>query len=309
MVMIAQHFDYSFSGLTVRSCFPIALPPSTTIGASPDILVSRASVPPHLTSASTIGPDYELKDGMFLLRLDGIARYLVLDGCRIVVDANGEADERDVHQHLLGSAFAALSHQRGLLPLHASAVQVGERCVAFCGPRCAGKSTIAAFLTKRGYPLVCDDVCVISCKTVGQPIVFPGCPQLKLQPDVLDRIAHQNWLPSERWHGKFFISAQGERPASLPLWRIYVLTGLSEPNPGRPEKLDGPRSFSKLVENTYRMHFVSPQSLKTHFALCTHVQRCVQLYSLNARKGLDRVIETILGLERHWSCVRCAISN
>ena len=47
--------------------------------------------------------------------------------------------EGDVRAYLLGTAIGALLHQRGLLPLHASAVEVNGRAVAFIAPAGHGK--------------------------------------------------------------------------------------------------------------------------------------------------------------------------
>ena len=64
----------------------------------------------------------------------------------------------DVRLFLLGSVWGALALQRGLLPLHASAVGRGRTVHAFTGPPGAGKSTLAAALAARGYPLFTDDM-------------------------------------------------------------------------------------------------------------------------------------------------------
>jgi len=63
-----------------------------------------------------------------------------------------------VRLYLLGSAWGALCYQRDLLVLHASAVRVDGRAVAFCGRPGMGKSTLAAWLAESGHALVSDDL-------------------------------------------------------------------------------------------------------------------------------------------------------
>ncbi len=91
----------------------------------------------------------------------GIARYLVSDGREIVVSPEAGALPLDVRAYLLGTLFVVLCQQRGLLPLHASAVGSGKGVVAFLARSGQGKSSLAAHLAQRGFRVVADDVCLI----------------------------------------------------------------------------------------------------------------------------------------------------
>jgi len=76
-----------------------------------------------------------------------------------------------------------LCHQRGLFPLHAACVRIGDGAVAFAGRTGAGKSTLAAALARRGHVLVADDVCVFEPAAPGGPRVRPSFPRVKLWDD------------------------------------------------------------------------------------------------------------------------------
>src|SRR6185437_15564144 len=88
--------------------------------------------------------------------------------------------------YLMGSLFAVLCHQRGLLPLHASAVATGEGAIAFLGSSGAGKSSLAAFLARAGYRVLADDICVIDPTASRYRRVLPVAPWLKLWSATLD---------------------------------------------------------------------------------------------------------------------------
>ena len=79
----------------------------------------------------------------------------------IVAEPRQGVPDSNVRLFLLGSAMGALLHQRGLLPLHTNAVEVGGRAFAFMGKSGAGKSTLAAWFHDRGFRIVADDVCVV----------------------------------------------------------------------------------------------------------------------------------------------------
>jgi hypothetical protein len=106
-----------------------------------------------------------------------VARYAVLDGRRITVDPADGADPKNVRLYLLGSAMGLLLHQRGVLPLHANAVEIEGRAFAFMGPSGAGKSTLAAWFHDQGYRVVADDVCAVQFDGRSRPTVSQGLPR------------------------------------------------------------------------------------------------------------------------------------
>ena len=66
----------------------------------------------------------------------------------------------------MSSGFAAVLHQIGWIPLHASGVRFQEGVVLLMGISGAGKSTAASLLDQMGYSIFSDDICVI--KNVGE---------------------------------------------------------------------------------------------------------------------------------------------
>jgi hypothetical protein len=79
--------------------------------------------------------------------------------------------------------FSVLCHQRGITPLHASAIDVADGCVAFVGGSGAGKSTLAAALAARGHQVVADDVCFLRLGERGEVQAWPGVVRMRLWQD------------------------------------------------------------------------------------------------------------------------------
>ena len=63
----------------------------------------------------------------------------------------------DIRLFLMGTPWLALAVQRGLLPLHASAVRAGGDVHAFGGADGAGKSTLVAALSNHRHAFFTDD--------------------------------------------------------------------------------------------------------------------------------------------------------
>ncbi len=89
------------------------------------------------------------EDGWFGVRADGA----------VLTRADDLTQNRALARHRCLTALLEISHRarRWLGLLHASAVAVDGRCVAFCGARGSGKSTLAAALVAAGADFVTDD--------------------------------------------------------------------------------------------------------------------------------------------------------
>src|SRR5215213_168075 len=148
--------DYTVFGLRVRSALELPELFQAKGEGEPDVRIETGSI-----DAPESAPGLSARDGGLLLTVADAGRFLISQGRTIRVEALNGVDPRNVRLFLLGSAFGALLHQRGLLPLHANAIEVDGTAVAFMGASGAGKSTLAAWFHDRGYRIIADDVCVV----------------------------------------------------------------------------------------------------------------------------------------------------
>lgn len=118
------------------------------------------------------------------MAIRNVATYLIENGNRITIDPcpGISADSSEVRLFLLGGAFGYLCHQRGMLPIHASAVEIDGRAVLFAGVSGAGKSTLATAFMQRGYQLVSDDLAPIELAK-ETALVLPNLARIRLWPD------------------------------------------------------------------------------------------------------------------------------
>ena len=112
--------------------------------------------------------------------------FTALEGRRVVVSVSVLAKAEAVRHTVLTGGLNAIAYQRGLLPLHASAVDTGEACLAFCGKSGAGKSTVAAALAQAGYPVLCDDLVIVHPDRDGGPWIWPAIMRPKLTQHSMD---------------------------------------------------------------------------------------------------------------------------
>lgn len=239
---------------------------STGPGRIP-VTLRLGGVPTALDAPATYGSYAQLTPAEYLLDIPGTARYYVRNGREVCVDIAPGAPIANVSTYLLGSVFGALCHQNALLPLHASAVQLGGSVVAFLGESGAGKSTLAACLQRRGHRIVSDDICLLeSHPTSGAMSVIPVAGWLKLWNRSLEYLGQ---APDERHRvfstdDKFrvYIPGAAANPGAAAesgpvaehsqLARVVFLARAASPDaPPSLTPLDLPTAIAGLMDMTY----------------------------------------------------------
>jgi hypothetical protein len=233
-----------------------------------------------------------------------VGRYLIREGRQIVIDPAPGASERNLRLFLLGSAIGALLHQRGLLPLHANAIDLGRRAVAFSGHSGAGKSTIAAWFHDRGYPILADDVCVIGFDGAGRALAHPGIPRLRLWREALEASGRdtgaydRSFDDLDKYDVPTGTSAQLD---PLPLAAIYLLRKADEDGgDGAVDRLTGVDAVDTLMSNTYRGAYLRTIGRTAeHLAACLRVVRAVPVFRAQRLWGFERFDEQAQRLHDH----------
>ena len=115
---------------------------------------------------------------------------------------------------------------RGLIPFHASAIEVGGRAFLLAGPPGAGKSTYAAGLLRLGAHLVSDDLSVLTPPDLtSAPRIYRGRPAMRLHPALAATVgAHQcESVPGDP-RGKLLVRPAARTEAdSVPLGGFVLL--------------------------------------------------------------------------------------
>lgn len=269
-----KSYQYTAYGLNILSHIPC---PELLQGiGTPDVTIRYGVAPDYLPGAEATEDCYQAAPGQFLLTISGVAKYLVSSGQEILIDRAPTAEDDELRLFLLGSAFGALLHQRGLLPLHGSAFEAYGGCVAILGDSGLGKSTLAGAFSKRGYRIMADDVSVVSVNGDGVPVILPGYPQLKLWPDAARRLGETpELLPrvDTKLEKHCLPFQEGFYRKPVPLHRVYVLSTNSKRNLVL-RSLKGVEKLTVLINNTYRVHFLYEMGAKAlHFKQCVAVAK------------------------------------
>lgn len=251
------------------------------------------------TEASEIAVGVAATPSVFWMDVPDVARLRVEDGQRLIVELAGGATESDARAYLLGSALGALLHQRGLLPLHASAVEIDGKAYAFTGHSGAGKSTLALALAQRGHKLLCDDIVAIDA-TGSVPVCWPGLVNVKVWGETLAAAGHvadglEQVLPTL---DKYRLPVTGlAEYRGLPLGGIFALAAGAE---ALIDPISGADAAALLIANTFRGQLVRPmQRERSHFDQCVAVASRVPVERLERSWNLARIDDCCTLIERH----------
>ncbi|MGB6876568.1 MAG: hypothetical protein WBD87_11085 [Candidatus Acidiferrales bacterium] len=165
--------------------------------------------------------------------------------------------EEDIASFLLGPVLGIVLRLKGVTCLHASAVEIGGKAVAFAGVMGAGKSTTAAMFARNRHSVLTDDIVALE-KRGPLFLVHPGYPFLNLLPDSMALLSGSaEALPlTEPAVEKRQMMLDGSelrfQGEALPLGVIYVLDERSrEASATTVHPLSPQEALIALASNTY----------------------------------------------------------
>jgi hypothetical protein len=206
----------------------------------------------------------------------------------------GTLSLEDTASYLLGPILGFLLRLRGVTCLHASAVALQGRSIAFVGSQGAGKSTTAAALARHGYGVLSDDIVALE-EQVGTFHVMPAYPHLSLWPDSVKMLygsseALPRFIPN--WDKRRLdVGNQGTRFESrpLPLGAIYIL-GERRSDPAPYLETMPPRSaLLSLVANTYANKILDREMRASEFAVLGRLVTTIPIRQVHPHSDASRV--------------------
>lgn len=296
-----SNHTYRLYGLNVTSTIPFPELLSVPIEGTTDVVVRRVPSLP-VDNPLTARPDH---DKPYWATPEGIVTpcgdgwLLVRDGSEILMTENCPEDVCS-RRLLYWRGFALLAHQRDTLPLHASAVTVDVRTVAFAAPSGVGKSTSVAALCAEGRTLVVDDVALLSPSGDGELRVRPGPPMLKLHPETADRldldamaVEGRDSSPKRLYELADSATVEADDDAAPPaLDRLYLLETDAEADTWSVESVDRQEAIREIVAQTYGLPLVSRLDRDgAHLEQCAAVAERVPVRRLTRPTDLSSTAE------------------
>jgi hypothetical protein len=277
-------------------CPELPSPPESA--GDPDVTI-RLLPPVESVSESLENRCFEVRPGVFQLAVPGVGQYLVEEGNRISVEPVAGASPEAVRLFVLGSSMGALLYQRGLFPLHGSAVETPWGAMIFVGAQGVGKSTLAACFHRKGYRLLSDDVCAVKSTAEGFE-VLPALAQFRLCADAFERLGSPQ---GARFDVDKFVVPMGKGycPEPMPLRAIHILA-YHESDIPEFKVLRGFDRVQRLVENLYRPHYLKGQSTQSDLMrMAGMIAKQTTMAEVFRRRDPEALDELVDVLESAWA--------
>jgi hypothetical protein len=300
---------YCFADLILSSTFTFAdllEPASERKKQSPDIIFHLLdSAPPEPDDTDWIHHWYTPSGDItislarigkdFLLRFPALADFVIDgNGCEIGAWPLSDTDEETLRHLLLDQVLPRVLAHKGRLVLHASAVWVGGRAIAFVGETGQGKSTLAASLHLSGYPLLTDDAVLVKFE-VDYLKILPCYRGLRLSPQAINILYKElpSYVAMASYSEKNRIKLQKNYDATpVELAALFIIndSDLDEVNSSvKISPLSQRDACMEIVRNAFQLDLSNHYQVKDLFAAASEVAERLPVYSISYPRDFSRL--------------------
>ncbi|CAM4224522.1 aldolase [Bacillus luti] len=301
MIKTTKKNMYKVFGLRVLS--EIQLPELPRINEQEEtieVIIRTADLFQKWSEFTNTEQNFVVDKNVVMIRIPDTAIFSIQEGKQIIVSPMGNTCEDKIRLYILGTCMGALLMQRGILPLHGSAINIDGKVYAILGNSGAGKSTLAAAFLSRGYTLLSDDVIAVTVSSDKTPIVIPSYPQQKLWAESLNAfgMGTASYNPLFERETKYAVPVQSHFFSEpLPLAGVIELTK-TEDESVELIRIEGLERLRALFFHTFRKFLITQLKLtEWHFTTSTSVINKVDMFHLkrpNNRFTAHELVSIIL---------------
>jgi len=310
---------YQVYGLRLNSQIPLAGPQEAWSGhADMELVATPDSLRTPLVQQHLRRPDTDdwfhhaaLDDGSTYLLWTKLSEFLISpDGRRIVCHSLDGVSSETLSTYLITQALSCALVQQGIEPLHATVAVIDGEAVAFLGNCGYGKSSLGAAFLKAGYPLLTDDLLVISQadSPTGRLVAQPGPARIKLFPEIATSLmdTHRAGVQMNPDTNKliFPLKASEHCATAVPLKIIYVLRPPAARRSSQRisiRTLPSRRACIELITNTFNLIITDPARLKRQFEWAARIAAVVPVKSLSYPRSLAHVNRVVTAVREDCS--------
>lgn len=182
----------------------------------------------------------------------------------------------DIYTYFLGPVIGCILRLKSKVCLHASVVNIKGKAIAFIGAKTAGKSTLIANFAAKGYPILSDDIAVLSEKE-NQYFVELGYPRMRLWKNTVDNLPNidvSKLQPVLTGIQKYYLPLSSKKQLqwnfqskTLPLHTVFYLKSRNDNQLLHIQAATPLEGFLKLKQNIYAEYMLETALEKKEFGI------------------------------------------
>lgn len=207
---------------------------------------------------------------------------------------------------LLGYGMSMIALQRGLLPIHCSAVADEKGAVLIAGESGSGKSTLTVSLLEKGYRLMADDMALVEPKAGGITMVYPAFPYQKLCRNVVREKGcdFQNLIYINEEKDKFLVPCEGEFSLKAEKVKAFLMLGIHDGEDVSVSEVRGIDRMYLYADNLFVRHLLKEEKYRPEIGQkCLEMAAAVPSYYLSRPCDGDSTKEILKEAEK---CIACS---
>lgn len=278
-----QLYKYRAFGLNISS--EIQLPELIESEGEPDVYVKFGKTPLNIKKHRFHNERLQINENSLLLNIKHTAKYFIENGNSIIIEPYKDFSPINLRLFLLGSSMGAILYQRGLLPIHGSAVEKNGEAYIIVGKSGMGKSTLAAAMRSIGFRIITDDVSAVYLDENSNIMVLPSYPQQKLWDDSTEMLGLQGnkVIRVIENKDKYAVKVKDDFVSKpIKLKGIYEISKYDDRITNKENisisSILGVEKFKIVHKNIYRPKFCKGMNLtEMSFKLCTHIASKIKI--------------------------------
>ncbi len=231
----------------------------------------------------------EISQHEFTLDVDDVAWFYAREGKYIEVTPYKSFSLDSLELFLNSTVYAAILHQRKILPLHGSCFNYHGKNLMICGEPGAGKSSLTVAFCRAGSSFITDDISPVIFRD-DLPHVLPLSDRVKLWDDTLVQLAIEkkglNKIQEET--DKFYLPMGNESASPAELHHIFILSVQEQLHIPEFEELKGAKKLTALRSQIYRQELLQgmPENDLLLFSQLSELSNAVKITSVKRPAGI-----------------------
>lgn len=271
-----------------------------------DVNIICGKCPESISNIKVSNYYYTVSDKEAIFTTNECGKFYIKNGNTIIIEPIEEPNYQHLKSYLLSRSFALLMFQRNTVALHGSSILFNNKAYIFCGQSGAGKSSLSAGLTLKGYDLFSDDLSIIDFDSINRPLIHCGFSHNKLCEDTIKHfnISLENLIKVDNFANKYALPTSKTFSDCTVEVAILIELSINYNNSNNYTSVSltevfGQEKLQTVFRNIFRNQLLNDVGLNPiYLKHCLNLSKNIRVFKLKRPNNLFTVDEQIRLIEK-----------